>query len=484
MIDCTKFVESLNGKPVAVFGLGISGLASIKALVKAGATVLAWDDNENARLKAEKSGATLTRLDKKQLQKCACLVLAPGIPLHYPEPHAIVSTARQAECEIICDLEILHRCDHGRTVIGITGTNGKSTTTALIGHILKESERSAVIGGNIGTAALALKMPAKKSKGHNGIIVLEISSYQMDLCPTFRPDISVLLNITPDHLDRHGSFENYVIAKEHIFEGNGLAVINLDDEPCHVIYDRLKSDEYNKRRLRPISFNEKAEQGVYVHDGILFDSRDGEHTEVGNISSFPALKGVHNYQNAAAAYAVCASKDIGLNAQIILSAMQSFAGLPHRQFQTRIINGIPYINDSKATNVEAASKALAAFNNIYWIAGGQSKNESLAAMQHLCGNIRHAFLIGQTAEDFSAELMQYSIECTRYENIESAIKAAHLMAQGERGKPNGAGTVLLSPACASFDQFKNFEHRGEVFTHQVELLSDNPEAENEKASAA
>ena len=476
MIDCKPFVKTLDEKPAAVLGLGKSGIATVNALVKAGAKVIAWDDNETARKNAKDAGAEIKELNADTLSKCACLIPAPGVPLTFPKPHPAIAIAKEWDMEILGDLEILHRCNHGRKTIGITGTNGKSTTTALTAHILKEAGIDVAMGGNIGTAVLDLKMPKM-----DGVFVLEISSYQMDLCPTFRPDISVLLNITPDHLDRHGNFENYAAAKERIFEGEGLAVIALDDQPCCKIFDRLHSGKTSTRRLRPFSAEGSVDNGVFVDNGVLHDARDGQSNRLGTLNGFTALRGAHNHQNAAAAFTVCASKDIGLAPDDIFKHMQTFPGLPHRQFQTRTINGVAYINDSKATNVEAASKALSSYNNIHWIAGGRPKGDSLDDIRDYVGNINHAYLIGEAAIAFAGFLEQYSVPYLICGELDDAIAAAHKDAQADRGKPGGAGVVLLSPACASFDQFKSFEERGDAFSELVGALPD--EHENGEAAA-
>ena len=468
MIDCTKFVETLNDKPVAVFGLGLSGFSTVKALVKAGAKVKAWDDCEDAREKAGKAGAEIIMLDKEQLEFCALLVLAPGVPLFFPKPHPVAKTAQDLGLEIICDLEILHRCDHGRKTIGVTGTNGKSTTTALISHILKSSGKDIATGGNIGKAVLGLDMP-----GEGGFFVLEVSSYQIDLCPTFRPDIAVLLNITPDHLDRHGSLKNYINVKQRIFEGEGLAVVSLDNEPCRKIYEKLLTKKLGDRRVRPFSSEGAVDEGNYVERGILYDARGGAVIEVGNVAEISALRGLHNQQNIAAAYSVCVSKDIGIEVDEIFERTQTFSGLPHRQFCARVINGIPYINDSKATNVEAVSKALSAYRNIYWIAGGRPKGDGLEDLHSVIPNVRHVFLIGEAMVAFAGWLDQYSVPYTMCGDLDNAVTQAHEMAQGERGRPGGAGAVLLSPACTSFDQFKSYEDRGNKFSELVKSLEED-----------
>ncbi len=481
MIDCTRFVEQLNDKPVAVFGLGLSGLSTVEALCKSGAKVKAWDDKSESRDKAKELGAELVELNEKALSDCACLILAPGVPLHFPEPHPVAEAARTNDLEIICDLEVLHRCGHGCKTIGVTGTNGKSTTTALITHVLKEAGRNVVMGGNIGQAALAMKLPKK-----DGIIVLEMSSYQLDLCPTFSPDISVLLNITPDHLDRHGTFENYAESKAGIFkydgDGEGLAVISIDDEPCRKIYERLIAFEFGKRRTRPISFTTETEDGVYIEDSVLFDTRNGLHEERQSLKTLTALRGLHNHQNAAAAYAVCVSKDIGLSVEEIFDGLGSYPGLPHRQKQIRVINGIPYIDDSKATNAEAASKAISAYDRIYWIAGGQAKSDGLEGLQPLLSKIHHAYLIGDAMDEFSAWLDQYSVSYSLCGDMTKAVQEAHKDAQEERGQPGGGGVVLLSPACASWDQYKSFEHRGRHFEELVAALPEDQEDSEKRAN--
>ncbi|MCC6598545.1 MAG: UDP-N-acetylmuramoyl-L-alanine--D-glutamate ligase [Alphaproteobacteria bacterium] len=463
MMNLKPFVEKLAGRPVAVFGLGLSGLAAVKALCGAGAEVLAWDDKAQSHAAAQKAGAEIVPLSDKNLKKCAFLVLAPGVPLHYPAPHAVVLAARAAGIEIIGDLELLHRMGHGRKTIGITGTNGKSTTTALLFHILNAAGSSVAMGGNIGKAVFDLKTPAK-----DGAFILEMSSYQIDLCAAYRPDIAVLLNITSDHIDRHGSFEKYVEAKERLFEGDGLAVIAVDDEPSQKIYDRLIAA--GRRKTIPVSCRRTLAGGVYVEDGNLFDATGEGAVEAGSLRGLTALKGAHNHQNAAVAYAVC--RLMGMGAEEIMTHMQSYPGLKHRQFPVRDINGVVYIDDSKATNAEATAKALAAYQNIYWIAGGRAKEGGLTGLEHLLEQVRHVFLIGEAMEDFSKWLNIYDIPHNRSATLDVAVKDAHSMAQGARGQPGGAGVVLLSPACASFDQFKSFEDRGETFTRLVMNLDE------------
>lgn len=468
-MNLKPFIKTLEGKPVAVFGLGLSGLAVVKALHESGAKIYAWDDDEKRRAAAKKAGASIKELDEKTLSQCGALVLAPGVPLHYPSPHPVVKAARKAGTEIIGDLEVFHRAGHGRKTIGVTGTNGKSTTAALIHHIVQAAGKKAVLGGNIGTAVFDLKLPPKE-----GAIVLEMSSYQIDLCPTFHPDIAVLLNITPDHIDRHGSFENYAAAKEAIFGGEGLAVISVDDEPCRAIYERILAFETGKRRCVPISCKERLEKGVYVEEGKLMDAQGDEPVEVGVLSGLSTLRGQHNHQNAAAAYAVC--RELGLAPAEIMAGMKTYPGMVHRQYPVRVMNGVSYINDSKATNAEAAAKALAAYSKIFWIAGGRPKDGGLKGIEPFCKNIKHAFLIGEAMNEFAGWLEDHSVEHTLCRTLDKAVAQAHEMAQDQRGQPGEPAVVLLSPACASFDQFSSFEERGDHFTKLVQALSEQDEA--------
>jgi len=413
-------------KPIAVFGLGISNLSVIKALCTQGRDVIVWDDNETARDKAIALGARAEPLTAQTLAECELLVLAPGVPLHFPEPHDVVKAAREANVEIICDIELRYRQGWSCETIGITGTNGKSTTTALIGHTLNASGIAAAVGGNIGTPIFDLEMPDE-----NGVLVLELSSYQLDLCPTFRPDISILLNITPDHLDRHGTMENYAAAKQRMFEGNGKAIITGDDTHCTTIKNTLE---------RPL---------------LELKTELQEQT---------ALRGSHNKQNMSAALAAC--KEIGLNNDQIIKAFETFPGLPHRQFLTRKIGHVEYINDSKATNAEATSKALASFDNIYWIVGGQSKDGGLSGLEEFLPRIKKTYLIGESSDEFANYLDANNAQYSRCETMDNAVKNAHQDAQNT----GESSVLLLSPAAASFDQYKNFEKRGDHFTTLVEAL--------------
>lgn len=452
MIDLARYVETLQGKPVAVYGLGLSGLATVRALVAAKARVYAWDDDEPKRIAAVKLGAEIDMLEN--LSPFAALVLSPGVPLYFPQPHPVVERARRDGVEIIGDVELLGRAGLGKKTIGITGTNGKSTTTALVGHILRSNGVSVAVGGNIGTAVLELD-PAD-------IFLLELSSFQLDLCTSFAPDIGVHINLTPDHLDRHGDMNGYMAAKMRIFAGNGHAVIGIDDEYSRRMVAQVLDAE--EREVYTVSVIGSVERGVDMEDGILYDAMTGEAEEVGDLSEFANLPGVHNHQNAAIAYAV--ARLVGLSSEKIIEAMRTYPGLPHRLFTVRTINGINYINDSKATNADAAGKALASYADIHWIVGGKPKDGGLQGLERLMPHVKQAYVIGEAADNFSSWLIAHRVITENCGTLESALMAAHKNAQEA-----GHGVVLLSPACASYDQFKSFEHRGDVFTALVKGLN-------------
>lgn len=424
----------LKDRPVAVFGLARSGLSSIRALKKAGGEVIAWDDDEKARNAAAALGAKIEPLTGQNLKNCALLLLAPGVPLHYPKPHPVVTAAKEAGIEVICDIELFGRVYDNIRTIGVTGTNGKSTTTALIHHIIKQSGRPTVMGGNIGVPVFDLEIKDKP------FVVLELSSYQLDLCPGFIPEISVLLNITPDHIDRHGSMEQYAASKKHICFGRGVAIINTDDTVCKKIADEVKAADH--RLVVPLT---------------LKDERAKE------IKSSMTLVGDHNLQNAIAAYHACHAA--GLHDGEIFAGMRTFAGLPHRQFPVRSIGNVIYINDSKATNAESAAKALGSFSAIYWIAGGRPKEGGLNGLEGYMERVREAYFIGEAMDDFAAWADKNNVKHRKCGTLDVAVREAHKAAgQG--------GVVLLSPACASWDQFSSYEERGDVFARLVHELKE------------
>jgi UDP-N-acetylmuramoylalanine--D-glutamate ligase len=448
-------VAGFGGRKLGVLGLARSGRAAVEALTAGGAEVLAWDDNEKVR-----GAADFPLTDAAQWRGLAALVLSPGIPTTFPKPHPAVIRAREAGTPIIGDLELLYRAQEDARFIGITGTNGKSTTTALIGHILHEAGVATEVGGNLGTAALSLA-----PLGAGGHYVLEASSYQLELLATMVFDIAVLLNITPDHLDRHGGMDGYIAAKEHIFDRQGAdatAVIGVDDDICAAMYERLRQ---GPRRVVPISVDRAVEGGVYVQNSQLVDAIEGSPTPVLDLARAERLPGAHNWQNACAAYAV--ARRAGLSAEVATAAILSFPGLAHRQELVDTIDGVRYINDSKATNADASEKALMCYPAIYWIAGGLPKAGGIVPLAPYFGRLRHTFLIGNATEEFAATLDDGKSPYTRCGDLATALAAADRMARAEHVL---GAVVLLSPACASFDQFTDFEARGDRFRGLVAAL--------------
>ena len=456
MIDLGFF----GGLPVAVLGLGTSGLSAARTLRDSNAEVWAWDDNEDRRAAARERDIPLVDLYSCNWGELTSLVLSPGIPHTHPEPHPVARLAKEHDCEIIGDIELLARAQRDASYLGVTGTNGKSTTTALIGHILQLSGRRVAAGGNLGIPALDLE-----PLDTGGFYVLEMSSYQLEITVSITFDVGVLVNVSVDHIERHGGLDGYIAAKRMIFHRQTKprsAVIGIDDEISREIFEQLKGAD--EQVVFPISGETRAPGGVYVRNGVLHDDTEGQAVPAVDLREIPTLPGVHNWQNAAAAYAAC--KAIGVEAPVITACLRSFPGLSHRQELIEIIDGVAWINDSKATNVDAAAKALACYGHIYWIAGGQAKEGGLAGLEPLFSRIAHAFLIGEAAEVF-AETLGGKVPATHSGELAAAVSQAQELARSEGRE---GAVVLLSPACASFDQFATFEARGAAFRALVEAL--------------
>ncbi|MBP7065406.1 UDP-N-acetylmuramoyl-L-alanine--D-glutamate ligase [Ferrovibrio sp.] len=461
-----------KGSIYAVFGLARSGLAAARALVRGGAEVRVWDDNAASRLVAEQAGFKPLPLNDATLSGCAALVLAPGVPLTHPAPHDCVAAAARVGVPVIGDIELLLRemrpAANDIGVYGVTGTNGKSTTTALLAHVLNAAGREIAMGGNIGVPVLELPRLAAQGSAY----LLEMSSFQIDLTPGWQARIAVLLNITPDHLDRHGDMARYAAIKARIFAGQGAgdtAIIGLDDEYCRAIHAALLA-EASGRQIIGISAERVLAEGISAVAGKLYENG----TEIAELARFPALPGKHNGQNIAAVYA--AARTAGLDAASILKAVESFPGLKHRLQQLGKVDGIACVNDSKATNAEAAEKALACYDGIYWIAGGKAKEGGIAPLKPLFPRIRHAFLIGAAAADFAATLGE-AVPHTISGNLEQAVAQGLDMARRDHAAGTaGDAVLLLSPACASYDQFKSFEHRGEEFIRLIQQRQARGEA--------
>jgi UDP-N-acetylmuramoylalanine--D-glutamate ligase len=462
-------IAACAARSLAVFGLGASGLAAARALIASGARIAAWDDDAGRREAARAEGVPIEDLYRSSWSGFEALVLSPGIPLTHPAPHKVVALANAAGCPVVGDIELFCDAEPAATVIAVTGTNGKSTTTALIGHVLAESGRRVQLGGNLGTPALALD-PLPR----DGAYALELSSYQLDLCRDARFDVAVLVNVSPDHLDRHGGMAGYVAAKTRIFRPWSradaqlrpvaqAAIIGIDDAYGAAIRTELERE--GARRVVPISAARTLERGVYVAGGILHDATDGTDRTVADLNGIPTLPGAHNWQNAAAAYA--AAREAGTASEDIAEAMQSFPGLPHRQEHLVDVAGVRFVNDSKATNGDSAARALACYDAIYWIAGGLAKDDGLGPAANALSRVRRAYLIGKAAPDF-ARALAGKVETRMSGDLATAVRQA--FEDARRDAVSGA-VVLLSPACASFDQFANFEARGEAFRREVLALA-------------
>lgn len=458
MIDLGQFA----GRRIAVMGLARSGLAAARALVAGGAEVLAWDDGATGREAAAKAGIPLSDLHAADLTGVAALVLSPGIPHTFPTPNPVAARAKAAGIPIIGDVELLKRARPDATYLGITGTNGKSTTTALTGHILEAAGRRIQVGGNLGTPVLTFD-----ALGRDGIYVLEMSSYQLELTPALGFDAAALLNITPDHLDRHGGMDGYVAAKRLAFRTGAptpVAIVGVDDAHCRAMADALAAE--GGRTVVRISAETFVPGGVSAADGVLVDDRDGTAARIIDLRECPSLPGRHNWQNACAAYAL--TRAAGVSAADVAAAMRTFPGLAHRQQHIATIGGVRFVNDSKATNADAAAKALACYGAIHWILGGKPKEGGLDGLDAFMPRIREAFLIGEATEDFAAWLSARGVKHRRCGTIDAATDAAFRAARADAGPER---VVLLSPACASFDQFPNFEVRGDAFRAAVDALS-------------
>ena len=432
--------QAFAGKHYAVLGLARSGLATVDALLASGARVTAWDDDPEARAKAElyscvgRSPVLDPRLRGDTILVAGefdSLVVSPGVPLN---KHPIAQRAREAKLEIIGDIELFARARPElppHKVVGITGTNGKSTTTALIHHIFSTAGWPTTMGGNIGLPILA--QDPLEPDYFPGVYILELSSYQIDLTWSLGCDVAVVLNITPDHLDRYDSFEAYGASKARLFDMNPqVAVVNSADCLKFPFFGR-EDDPF-----------------------ILFI----DHVDVSKQSEWPALQGPHNSQNAAAAIAVCEA--LGVAEHRIEEGLRTFAGLPHRMERVRDKNGVLFVNDSKATNATATAPALAAFDAVRWILGGRAKSDNLDECAPHFGHVRKAYTIGEAGEMF-ARLLRPHMAVAECGTLDAAVQSA--AAEAEAGD-----TVLLSPACASFDQFGDFEERGDRFRERVGAL--------------
>jgi len=446
------------GQRIAVFGLGASGRIAAEALKAGGAQVEVWDDQEASRERAAALGLTLTDLSKADLKQFRSLVLAPGIPLTHPKPHWIVTKAKEAGVEIIGDIELF--CRERRKIapkspfVAITGTNGKSTTTALIAHLFSTFGYKVEVGGNIGTPILSLSPPSPAI-----VHVIECSSFQIDLAPTIDPWIAVLLNVTPDHLDRHGTMENYAAVKERLAEKADIAVIAIDDPVTLEIAERLRQ---KRRPGTTVSITRpKIEDGIILDGTKLVQRVQGHSLVIADLAGIPSLRGAHNGQNAAAAVAALGAH--GFDLEIVNKGLQTFPGLPHRLEELGRKGKVLFINDSKATNADAAEKALLSLDDIYWIIGGRAKEGGIEPLRPLFSKVKKAYLVGEASDLFARTIG----EAIPYEFCGTLDVALDRAARDAEASSTPAPVVLLSPACASFDQFPDFEKRGDYFRELV-----------------
>ncbi len=458
-------VQGYKGLRVGVLGLGRSGLATARALQAGEAEPVLWDDSPEARGRAEAEGFTCTDLSRDAAwHGLALLVTSPGIPHLYPRPHPVIARAMDRGVPVDNDIGLFFRSwavpewdsfDQTPKAVCVTGSNGKSTTTALIHHILESAGRPTQMAGNIGRGVLDID-PAQDGE----VVVLELSSYQTDLARALTPDVAVFTNLSPDHLDRHGGMGGYFAAKARLFTQGGpdRAVIGVDEVEGRYLADVLGQSAVDDRVIR-ISSGQKLDQfgwSVFARKGFLAEWRKGRQVASVDLRGMPGLPGAHNHQNACAAWAAC--RALGVGPKAIEDALKGFKGLPHRSQLLRDIGGVKFVNDSKATNVDSAAKALQAFGRIRWIAGGLGKDGGIAALAPHLGSVVKAYLIGHSARDFALQIGDLPHEIA--ETMDRAVARAAAEAQP-------GDVVLLAPAAASFDQYPNFEKRGEHFAALV-----------------
>ena len=472
-------VSGYEGKRVGVLGLARSGLAAARALSAGGAVPVCWDDKESARTAASEAGLQLADLtDPATWPGIVLLVISPGIPHLYPHPHPAIVRAWQAGVPVDNDVG-LFMAELARnsgpagmieSVTCVTGSNGKSTTTALIAHMLNGAERRAVAVGNIGTSVLEV------TPEYHLNVVLELSSYQTDVARLLRPDVAVLLNVTPDHLERHGGMGGYFAAKRRLMDAvlPEAMIVGVDEPEGRFLASQRDSHPSEESRVSRISVKgfRTARGHVFSadEDGIA-EFTNGEPGARVKIPDNPALRGRHNWQNTAAAIAAC--RALGISATDVAVHLAAFPGLPHRMEEIAVISNVRFVNDSKATNADAADKSLASFDGpIYWILGGRPKEGGLAGLEGHYRKIARAYLIGEAAGEF-AEALGNAVPHQQPGTLDKALAAAARDAFSESSDP---ATVLLAPACASFDLFDSFEARGEAFRAGVQTIKQQREA--------
>ena len=468
-------ITCFAGRHVALFGLGSSGLDAARALLAGGARVAAWDDNPASCDKAATAGISIVDLREADWRAFQSFVLAPGVPLTHPAPHWSVLKAQGAGIEIVGDIELFCReraaVAPSARFVAITGTNGKSTTTALAAHLFRSFGYEVAMGGNIGTPILQLPPPSR-----DRVHVVECSSFQIDLAPSLRPTAGILMNLTPDHLDRHGTMANYAAIKERLVAGADTPIVSIDDPDSAAIAQRLAAAG---RPVEMISVaGDAVATGISLDGTVLLRHRAGHATPVLDLAGNAALRGAHNAQNAAAAI-LALGADAG-DLDRLQAGLRSFPGLAHRMEQVGAIDVGPqgrvlFVNDSKATNADAAEKALLSFPRVHWIIGGKAKAGGVEPLRPLFGRVAKAYLIGAASEVFAATLGT-DVPFVRCGTLDVATRAAAADAQAEAARTGTEQVVLLSPACASQDQFPDFEKRGDLFrevARELQMSSGN-----------
>ena len=486
-------VPGFEGRRVAVFGLGRSGITAARALQAGGAIPVLWDDSVSGRMQAEAEGFLVEDLTRADWSGFAALVLSPGAPLTHPKPHWSVERAHEAGVPVIGDVELFARAlaalpsGERPRVVAITGTNGKSTTTALIGWVLKQAGLTVHIGGNIGIGVLALPEPTA-----DAVYVIEVSSYQLDLTTGFAPDVAILTNVSPDHLDRHGGMEGYVAAKRRIFQaqdGEALALVGVDEEwgrkaaadlrtqgrrVCIVSTSAHPRGGGDPVRAASPSLSGVPQPKNWVPASAGMSGIEAEPaaltvegTVLADLTAARSLPGRHNAQNAAFAYAT--ARALGVSHEAAVEGLLSFPGLSHRMEAVGRLGSVRFINDSKATNADAARQALASYPAVFWIAGGKAKDGGIDSLRDLFPRVTKAYLIGEAADAFAVTLADTP------HVVANTMERAVELAAADAAAAGGEQVVLLSPACASFDQFPDFEVRGEAFRAAVLSLGARPE---------
>ena len=458
--------QNVKNSTYAILGLGRSGLSAAAALKAGGAKIFCLDDNINNLKIAEELGYACTVPNQINWNEIDVLLVSPGVPHNYPKPHIVVSAAIENGVAIDNDIGLFFRSIGSSDwekfgsipkIIAVTGSNGKSTTSALIHHILQCEKRPSQLTGNIGKGVFDLE-PLTDGE----TVILELSSYQTEVANSLTPDVAVFTNFTPDHLERHGGIGGYYAAKKRLFISGcpDRSVIGVDEFEGKLLAQELADHLHDDRIIRVSGSRKITNLGwtVFANKGFLSEYRRGKQVASLDLREFKALQGSHNHQNACAAYAVVRS--LGIGPRSIAKALKSFTGLAHRSQLVTEISGVVFINDSKATNVESAMKSLETFPKVRWICGGEQKEEDISRLNNVLTNVKKAYVIGTNTAKFSSQI---SCEFEICNTMDIAVKKAF-------NDASDGETVLLAPATASFDQYSSFEERGKAFEYEIKKL--------------